>query len=44
MLEERILVVNREVYVCFIDWEEAFDGVSTEGLKGIDVDLSLIHI
>lgn len=28
MLSERILDVNKELYICFIDWEKAFDRVN----------------
>jgi hypothetical protein len=27
MLAERVLEMDREMYVCFIDWEKAFDRV-----------------
>ncbi|KAI5755358.1 hypothetical protein M8J77_016188 [Diaphorina citri] len=42
MLSERILDVNRELYVCFVDWEKAFDRVNWNILLRVlrEIDLN----
>lgn len=41
MLSERLLDVNRNLYVCFIDWEKAFDRVEWNLLMKVLKDIEL---
>uniref|UniRef100_A0A8D8UAM4 Craniofacial development protein 2 n=1 Tax=Cacopsylla melanoneura TaxID=428564 RepID=A0A8D8UAM4_9HEMI len=41
MLAERLMDVNRDMYVCFIDWEKAFDRVNWNILMKILKDIQI---